>query len=115
MTEEVQATPAAEEVAEEKGVDLTQVEGSGAEGRILKSDVEEAAEEQGDVKAKTQGDIVPDADEHPVDTTPPPSPDAPSPPGGPTGDAHEPMNQMDARGPANARGVGGGDGTVWGG
>lgn len=44
MTDEVEATPAAEAAAEEHGVDLGQVEGSGAEGRILKSDVEEAAE-----------------------------------------------------------------------
>jgi len=38
-----EATPAAEEAAKEHGVDLSQVEGSGKDGKILKSDVEEAA------------------------------------------------------------------------
>lgn len=41
--EEVSATKAAAELAEELGVDLSAVEGSGAEGRITKSDVEAAA------------------------------------------------------------------------
>jgi len=41
--DEVDATPAAEALAEEKGVDLTQVEGSGQDGRVLKSDVADAA------------------------------------------------------------------------
>lgn len=45
---EVEATPAAEAKAEEAGVDLGQVEGSGAEGRVLVKDVEAAAE-SGDV------------------------------------------------------------------
>ena len=39
------ATPAAAELAREEGVDLSQVEGSGADGRILVSDVEDAAAE----------------------------------------------------------------------
>jgi pyruvate/2-oxoglutarate dehydrogenase complex dihydrolipoamide acyltransferase (E2) component len=39
-----EATPAAAELAEEKGVDLTEVEGSGQDGRIVKADVEKAAE-----------------------------------------------------------------------
>lgn len=38
------ATPAAEEAAKELGVDLSKVEGSGAEGRVKKEDVMEAAE-----------------------------------------------------------------------
>lgn len=38
------ATPAAEELAEEKGVDLEKVEGSGKDGRITKPDVEAAAD-----------------------------------------------------------------------
>ena len=36
------ATPGAHEVAEELGVDLTEVKGSGVKGRITKSDVEAA-------------------------------------------------------------------------
>lgn len=43
MTEDVQATPAAQAAAEEAGVDLTQVEGTGSEGTITKADVVAAA------------------------------------------------------------------------
>jgi len=39
------ATPAAAELAEEKGVDLTTVEGSGEGGKITKPDVEAVAGE----------------------------------------------------------------------
>jgi pyruvate/2-oxoglutarate dehydrogenase complex dihydrolipoamide acyltransferase (E2) component len=42
--DEPDATPAATAKAEEVGVDLTSVEGSGQDGRILVSDVDEAAE-----------------------------------------------------------------------
>jgi len=41
---EVEATDAARREAKERGVDLTQVEGTGSEGRIIVSDVVEAAE-----------------------------------------------------------------------
>lgn len=42
VTEEVSATDAAEELAEEEGVDLSDVEGTGADGKVLKSDVQDA-------------------------------------------------------------------------
>src|SRR5918992_1387510 len=48
---EVEATDAAERRAEELDVDLESVEGSGAEGRVVVEDVEEAAEEEGKVHA----------------------------------------------------------------
>ena len=48
---EVEATEAAERRAEELEVDLESVEGSGAEGRVVIDDVEEAAEEEGKVHA----------------------------------------------------------------
>jgi large subunit ribosomal protein L20 len=48
---DVEATAAAERRAEELGVDLESVEGSGAEGRVVVGDVEEAAEEEGKVHA----------------------------------------------------------------
>lgn len=47
-SDEVDATPAAAAAAEEHGVDLAQVEGSGQDGRVLKSDVEAAASDSGD-------------------------------------------------------------------
>jgi pyruvate/2-oxoglutarate dehydrogenase complex dihydrolipoamide acyltransferase (E2) component len=49
MTQEehnIEATEAAQELAEQEGVDLQQIEGSGKEGRITKEDVEKAAEQQ---------------------------------------------------------------------
>jgi large subunit ribosomal protein L20 len=46
-----EATDAAERGAEELEVDLESVEGSGAEGRVVTEDVEEAAEEEGKVHA----------------------------------------------------------------
>jgi large subunit ribosomal protein L20 len=48
---EVEASGAAERRAEELDVDLQSVEGSGAEGRVIVGDVEEAAEEEGKVNA----------------------------------------------------------------
>ena len=48
---EVEATEAAERRAEDLDVDLQSVEGSGAEGRVVIEDVEEAAEEEGKVHA----------------------------------------------------------------
>jgi large subunit ribosomal protein L20 len=48
---EVEATEAAEQRADELEVDLESVEGSGAEGRVVVDDVEEAAEEEGKVHA----------------------------------------------------------------
>ena len=44
-SQEVEATEAAERDAEELGIDLTEVEGSGEEGRVLVEDVAEASEE----------------------------------------------------------------------
>jgi len=43
---ELDITPAALELAEEHGLDLTQIEGTGKDGRILKSDVDKAIKEQ---------------------------------------------------------------------
>ncbi len=48
---EVEATDAAERRAGELDVDLGSVEGSGAEGRVIVEDVEEAADEEGKVHA----------------------------------------------------------------
>jgi pyruvate/2-oxoglutarate dehydrogenase complex dihydrolipoamide acyltransferase (E2) component len=43
---EVEATPAAERRAEELGVDLSRVKGTGSGGRIIVKDVQDAAKEQ---------------------------------------------------------------------
>ena len=48
---DVEATDAAERRAEELNVDLESVEASGAEGRVVVGDVEEAAEDEGKVHA----------------------------------------------------------------
>jgi large subunit ribosomal protein L20 len=50
-TAEVEATEAAERRADELDVDLSELEGSGTEGRVLVEDVEEAADEEGKVHA----------------------------------------------------------------
>jgi pyruvate/2-oxoglutarate dehydrogenase complex dihydrolipoamide acyltransferase (E2) component len=51
---EVNATPAAVEAADAQGVDLAEVDGSGADGKVVKADVEAAAEEaQANVDAET--------------------------------------------------------------
>jgi pyruvate/2-oxoglutarate dehydrogenase complex dihydrolipoamide acyltransferase (E2) component len=45
--EKVRATPAAERKAEDLGVDLSQIEGTGSGGRITVKDVREAAKQAG--------------------------------------------------------------------
>jgi hypothetical protein len=54
------ATPAAEELAKEKGLDLDSIQGSGKDGRILVEDVEAAAEgsdESGDSEKEVVGEV----------------------------------------------------------
>ena len=58
---EIEATDAARRQAKELGVDLTKVEGSGADGRIIVPDVVEAAERMED---EAGGDEEPDASEN---------------------------------------------------
>ncbi len=58
---EVEATDAARRQAKELGVDLTKVEGTGTDGRIIVPDVVEAAEEMEDGAG---GDEEPDASEN---------------------------------------------------
>jgi uncharacterized protein YjbJ (UPF0337 family) len=58
---EVEATDAARRQAKELGVDLTKIEGSGADGRIIVPDVVEAAERMEDGAG---GDEEPDASEN---------------------------------------------------
>ncbi len=58
---EIEATDAARRQAKEMGVDLTKVEGSGADGRIIVPDVVEAAER---MEEEAGGDEEPDASEN---------------------------------------------------
>ena len=44
---EIDATPTARQLAEESGIDLATIKGSGKEGRILKSDIDAVIKEQG--------------------------------------------------------------------
>ncbi len=55
---EIEATDAARREAKERGIDLTKIEGTGSEGRIIVSDVVEAAER---MEAEAGGDEEPDA------------------------------------------------------
>src|SRR3712207_830107 len=58
---EVDATDAARREARELGVDLAKIEGTGTDGRIIVSDVVEAAEAMGDGAAGKVGQQVQDA------------------------------------------------------
>jgi len=55
---EIEATDAARREAKERGVDLTQVEGTGSEGRIIISDVVEAAEAMEDTEGGAAGEAA---------------------------------------------------------
>jgi pyruvate/2-oxoglutarate dehydrogenase complex dihydrolipoamide acyltransferase (E2) component len=55
---EVEASDAARRKAQELGVDLTQVEGSGSEGRIIVEDVTKAAEEQQEAEEPRASDAA---------------------------------------------------------
>lgn len=44
--DEIDITDAARELAEERGIDLTKIEGTGKDGRILKSDIDKAVKAQ---------------------------------------------------------------------
>jgi len=61
--EEIDATDAAAELAAEHGVDLADVEGTGKEGRVLKSDVGSAVEALEDEKAADDEESGADAEE----------------------------------------------------
>jgi len=46
IADDYDITPAARTLAEENGIDLAQIEGSGKDGRILKSDIDRAIKDQ---------------------------------------------------------------------
>lgn len=63
--EEVDATSAAEELAAEHGVDLAGVEGTGKDGRVLKSDVQAAVDEAEETAPAEEEDEAEDRDAGP--------------------------------------------------
>jgi large subunit ribosomal protein L21 len=62
--EEIDVTGAAEELAGEHGIDLATLEGTGKDGRILKSDVQEAVEgaEAAEAEEEPAGDAAPEGE-----------------------------------------------------
>ena len=70
MPEEIDATNSALKLAEENGIDLTGVAGSGEGGRILKHDVEELIESAAADQQLTAPPVDPDPE-----PTPDPEPD----------------------------------------
>lgn len=92
----VKASPLAKRIAEEKGINLTQVQGSGPEGRIVKSDVESfvpgKAAPAAQPTAPAAQPVAQPAAPAPA-TTPAPAPAAPAPT--PAGDYEDvPVSQM---------------------
>jgi len=59
--ERIFASPLARRIAADKGLDLTQITGTGPRGRIIKVDVEAAKPEAGEEKAATPADATPTA------------------------------------------------------
>jgi pyruvate dehydrogenase E2 component (dihydrolipoamide acetyltransferase) len=71
----VKASPLAKRIAEEKGINLGQVKGSGPEGRIVKSDVESFVPQQKQpAAAPAQAPQAPAAQPAPTPAAPAPSP-----------------------------------------
>jgi len=68
-TKRIKASPLARRLAEEAGIDLASVSGSGPGGRIVKADVEEAASAPSDEAAEPSADEAPR--EVPTTATPP--------------------------------------------
>jgi pyruvate dehydrogenase E2 component (dihydrolipoamide acetyltransferase) len=65
--ERVKASPVARRVAKEQGVDLGSIEGSGPGGRIVKADVEAAADGGGGAEAEEKEEETPSEDGKPKD------------------------------------------------
>ena len=92
-TGRVKASPLARRLAEEAGIDLAIVSGSGPGGRIVKADVEEAAAAPPAVAAPAAAPAATPAASAPARQTPPPADWSDA---GAT-EAHEDARQVDAR------------------
>ncbi|QDK81424.1 pyruvate dehydrogenase complex dihydrolipoamide acetyltransferase [Spirosoma sp. KCTC 42546] len=87
----VKASPLAKRIAEEKGINLAQVHGSGPEGRIVKSDVESFVPGKATPAAQPAAPVAQSA----AAPTPAAQPAAPAPVPTPTGDYEDvPVSQM---------------------
>ncbi len=79
----VKASPLARRMAQEAGLDLAQIQGSGPDGRVVKRDVEAAREGGGPATAPASVPAsTPAADRAPAPSAPAPKPAAPSQTGG---------------------------------
>lgn len=56
----VKVTPVAKKIADDEGIDLSSISGSGAGGKITKADVIGAASEDGSSKGETRPEVVPE-------------------------------------------------------
>ncbi len=87
--ERVKASPVARRVAKERGVELSQVQGTGPGGRIVKADVESAlvgaSAGHEPVKAPTNAETPAPTPSVPADQSPPPAARPPAPPAADSG------------------------------
>ncbi len=109
----VQASPVARRLAEELGLDLSQIQGTGPEGRVVRADIE-AAQAQGLARPPMPAGAVPSAQSEftpppadapqppipPVEPTPEPEPDVPAEPAQPEAPAPTPAPEIPAPTPA---------------
>lgn len=63
----LEVTPAAEELAEEYGIDVDEIEGSGKQGRVLKGDVEDVLEEMTASEPEADESEAEEQDEEPAE------------------------------------------------
>ena len=95
--ERVKASPLAKRIAEEKGISLAQVHGSGPEGRIVKSDVESFVPGKAAPAAQPAAPAQPTTQPAPApaSSTPPAPQPAPAPVATPAGEYEDiPLSQM---------------------
>ncbi|WP_420457080.1 dihydrolipoamide acetyltransferase family protein [Rubrivirga sp.] len=78
----VKASPLARRMAEEAGLDLAQIVGSGPDGRVVKRDVEKAKEGGAPAPAPSAPAAAPAPDRGPAPSAPAPRPSAPAEAGG---------------------------------
>jgi pyruvate dehydrogenase E2 component (dihydrolipoamide acetyltransferase) len=79
VEERLKASPLARKLAEEKGIDLRQIEGSGDNGRIIKRDIERIEKEEAPAKEQPQPAQAPAQPQPEPEPQPTPTPQQPAP------------------------------------